>query len=70
MDIEVLKCQAQTAKNTSKSGQAAPLDSIHVIVKKIMVLPAAFDQLAIAPANSYCYHTPSQVSFHRDYFPL
>ena len=29
----------------SKSGQAEPLDSIPDIVEKIMVLPAAFDQL-------------------------
>ena len=44
LEIEVLKSQAQTAKNMVKSDQAEQLGSIHDLIKEIMVLPAAFDQ--------------------------
>ena len=45
----------------SKSGKAEPPDLIHDIVKKIMVLPAAFDQFSPSPRVQNGVFSPDQV---------
>ena len=45
----------------SKSGKAEPPDLIHDIVKKIMVVPAAFEQFSPSPSVQNGVYCPDQV---------